>query len=221
MVAKGNYQGTVAADIIEVRFAFSGKVTVVNKRAGEAVKKGEVLASLDRKQLQAELDLQLAQYEKVRAGFEIFAHRHPDPGDDITKFLKTGEQADLNAAVKQVELAKMRLDQTTLISPVNGVVTNDGGCRIGLYVTPASNAFSILDMDSLRLRAEMESEDLERFTQETEVKVSLGGRELPGKTRLPYPIGKTWVVDVTLGETIGLTAGMRGEIRLKEESTPG
>lgn len=222
-MAKGSYQGTIAADIIEVRFAYSGKVARVNKRRGDRVKQGEVLASLDRTVWQKELEVQLAQYEKVRADFEIFAQKNPQPGDDITKYLKTAEQAGLNAAVKEVELAKMRVDMADLTSPVNGVVVEDGDNRTGLYVTPASNAYRVLDGDSLRLAVELEPEEAAGTPGAREVKVSAGGREVTGKTRLPYPMpsGKKYTLEVSLTDTSGLTPGMPGEVQLEEESKPG
>lgn len=69
---KKSLNGAVIADLIEVRFAYSGKVVSVRKKRGDAVKIWEGIASLDRKILQTELDRQLADYEKVRAQFEIF-----------------------------------------------------------------------------------------------------------------------------------------------------
>lgn len=150
-------QSVVFADQIDIRFPFSGFVAQVFKKAGDVVKKGEWLATLETKQLQTELDKELADYEKIRARFEIFDKEHPTVTDDLVKFLKVIEQADLNSSVKSVELAKMRLDQTKLICPINGIVVSDGGCRPGLFATSASNAFTVLDTDSFRLRVELDT----------------------------------------------------------------
>ena len=145
----------VFADQIDVRFPFSGRITQVFKKAGDQVTKNEALAQLDTKILQVELDRELSDYEKVRAQFEIFNREHPDISDDTVKYLKTIAQAELNSAVKAVEIAKNRQDQARLVCPVNGIIVSDGGCRPGLYATPASNAFVVLDTDSLRLRVEL------------------------------------------------------------------
>src|SRR3989339_895894 len=108
------YIGLAMADIIELRFPFSGLVANLNKKLGDSVKKGEIIASLTRTTLQSELDRQLAEYEKVRADFEIFALQNPDPSDDISKYQKTARQAQLNASVKYVEIAKAKLDLVDL-----------------------------------------------------------------------------------------------------------
>ncbi|PIQ70389.1 hypothetical protein COV89_00755, partial [Candidatus Shapirobacteria bacterium CG11_big_fil_rev_8_21_14_0_20_40_12] len=57
------FTGEIKARIIEVRFGLSGKVATVAKKAGDSVQKGNLLAALDRKILQTELDKQLADFE--------------------------------------------------------------------------------------------------------------------------------------------------------------
>lgn len=61
------FEGIVKGNVIDVRFALSGKVLRVSARTGDIVKKWDLIASLDRKILQTELDRQLADFEKVRA----------------------------------------------------------------------------------------------------------------------------------------------------------
>src|SRR3989344_1706265 len=131
------FNGEGKARIVEARFALSGKVTFVAKHTGDNVKKGELLASLDRKILQTELDSELADFEKVRADFEIFNLKAGEPTDAISQYLKKEKQAQLNVSVKEVELAKARLDQADLFSPVAGVVLDDSAIVTGLYITPA------------------------------------------------------------------------------------
>ena len=202
------------ADTIEARFAYSGKVAGVYKKPGDKVKRGEMLASLDRTLLQKELDRQLADYEKTRAGFEIFGKQHPNPGDDLTKYAQKIEQAQLDVSVKEVEIAKLRLDQADLVSPVNGIVMDDGGNRPGLNVSPASNAFLVMDMDSMRLVIEVPVESWGEFDAEREVKVKIGGKKITGKTRGVIPDGKQVKVEISLAETAALLPGMKTEVGL-------
>lgn len=107
----------------------------MRKNAGDNVNKGEIIASLDRAVLQADLDRQLSDNQRVRAEFEIFNIKFNNPSDDITKYNKQSVQAALDASVKNVEQAKYRLDQADLVSPVLGIVLNTGGCKVGLNVT--------------------------------------------------------------------------------------
>ncbi len=140
--------GIIQADTIEARFAFSGQVSALLVHPGDEVKVGQILARIDTKILQAELDKELADYERTRADFEIYVKKAGEPADDFAKFEKIQKQASLNSSVKSVELAKFRLDQTSLVSPVRGIVVDVGGLRQGLYATPGANPIKILDLNS-------------------------------------------------------------------------
>lgn len=149
------FKGVVKAKIIDVRFASSGKVSVVKKLTGDTVKKEDHLASLNKKVPQAVLDKELADYEKARADFEIFNQKNPNPTEEIDKYLKTGKQAALNASVKSVELAKAKVDECSLISPVDGIVMDDSNIVVGLNVTPASSPYKIIDTNSYFVEIEI------------------------------------------------------------------
>lgn len=187
-------RGVLQADLVEARFPFSGQVILVVKKTGNSVHKGNLLAALDKRLLQADLNRQLSQYEQVRAQFEIFGRKNPNPGDDILKFQKTIEQSQLNASVNEVELAKLRLDQTSLVSPVTGVIIDDGSCRVGQYITPASSAYKILDQESFFVRAELDFSKFKYFSASHPAKIKI--RDIKevfdsmSSLPLPNPSGK-------------------------------
>lgn len=205
------FDGVVVADVIELRFAYSGKVVSVRKKKGDAVKKWEVIASLDRKILQTELDRQLADYEKVRAQFEIFNIKHQG-GDDTTKYMRQEAQAELNASVKEVELAKFKLDQADLISPVNGTIVDLGGLVVGLNVTPSSNPVKIVDSESLRFRFVIIQGGLDEFLEPQKVRVAVGKTDRTARTIVPvWGNNGSFEIDAILDDTSGLLPGMKGE----------
>ena len=198
-MAMDKYEAVTWAEEIEVRFAYSGKAAIVTKKAGDKVSKGNLLASLDRKMLQAELDRQLADFERVRAEFEIAAKKLG--GSDTDRYLKTGEQARLNVAVKDVELAKFKLDMADIFCPVNGIVKSAGGLRPGLYVSSASNPFVVVDMDTLVYRIEIEAKDVDKFIKS-------------GRTPVPVSQGH-FVVDMEIeGDKKDLLPGMPVKINV-------
>jgi len=210
----------VFADQIDVRFPFSGRITQVFKKAGDQVGKNETLAQLDTKILQVELDRELADYEKVRAQFEIFNREHPDVSDDTVKYLKTIAQAELNSSVKSVEIAKNRMDQARLICPVSGLVISDGGCRAGLYATPASNAFTVLDTDSLRLRVEFDSSELSEYVkfvpsdQSHTYSVSVADQKISLTPNAILPSGKNFIRDFRPQTPLNLPVGLTIKIEI-------
>ncbi|TSC87609.1 MAG: hypothetical protein G01um101416_424 [Microgenomates group bacterium Gr01-1014_16] len=58
----------------------------------------------------------------------------------------------------------MRLDQTSLISPVSGIIVDDSFCRVGQFITPASSAYKILDSESYFIRSELDYSKLKYFS---------------------------------------------------------
>ena len=205
------FDGEVKARIIEVRFAFSGKISSVSKYNGDSVKKWDLVASLDRKILQTELDQQLADYEKVRADWDGFTKKHPDPQDD-NKYTKAEKQATLNASVKQVELVKIRLDQSNLFAPVDGIIMDDSGIVPGLYVTPASSSIKIIDTSSFYFEFEIDQKDIPEFVESKKCKVNIEGmkEEIEGETLPVFSDGKKFLVRINLPKSEGLMLGMTG-----------
>jgi len=211
------FKGEVRGRVLEVRFALTGKVARVAKRVGEKVKKGELLASLEKKIFQIELDRQLADYEKRRADFEIFNLQKGGAVDDLTKYLKMEKQAQLNASVKEVELAKARLDQTDLFSPVEGIILDDGEFVSGMNITPASYAFKILERASLWFEIEIEQEDISFFAQPRQGEVEIFGvGKQPVVSGPVFADGKRFFLKIELPDKEGILLGMRGEAMWRE-----
>lgn len=209
-----SYGGVIKARIVEVRFAVAGKIMGVRKVVGDRVGKWELIASLDRKILQMELDRQLADFEKVRADFEIFNQKNPNPESAIDKYLKTEKQALLNASVKDVELSKARLDMVDLFSPVEGIILDDSGIVVGINVTPAGSAIKIIDTSSYFFEFEIEQKDIPFFSESKDAKVELDGigMEVVGKTGLVIADGKDFFVRVPISDNHGILLGLNGKI---------
>lgn len=193
----------------------AGKLVVLNKKRGDSVKKGELLASLDKKILQTQLDKELADFEKVRAEFEIFNLKKGEPADDIDKYLKKQMQADLDGSVKAVEIAKTELDKSDLFAPVDGTVIDNSGLVPGVYLTPASSPFKILETGSFYFEMEIAQADIPLFANPRPVTVKINGLEkvIAGQTKplLSQENGKL-VVEVELQDKNGLMVGLEGEV---------
>lgn len=208
------YSGVVHCRVISTRFAISGKVASVKKRLGDTVKKGEILASLDTKTIQTSLDRQLADFEKIRADFEIFAQKYPNPTEAIDKYLKTEKQASLNASVKDVELAKAVLDQTVLFSPVDGVIIDDNNITSGVYITPAGSEIKIADSSSYFFEIEIPQKEIQVFEKPIKFKIDIEGvkENLEGESTPVLSDGEKFVVRIPIAKAEGLLLGMKGEV---------
>jgi multidrug resistance efflux pump len=209
------YSGQIKSRIVSVRFAISGKIVSFKKHTGDTVKKGEVLASLDTKMLQTSLDKELSDFEKVRADFEIFAQKYPDPQEAIDKYLKTEKQASLNASVKDVELAKAVLDQTILFSPVDGVIIDDNDLTAGVYITPAGSEIKIADSSSYFLETEIEQKDISDFAESKKCKVEIPGikDKIESESSPVLSDGKIFIVKINIPNVPGILLGLKGVAR--------
>lgn len=195
------FVGQIVSDILELRFASSGKLIGLYKKLGDFVSRGEIIASLDKKLLQLELDQKLADHKLVRAVF------------DIGKGNKSILQADLDASVRDVELAKYKLDQTDLISPTNGQIIDLGGNIAGLNVTPSANAIKIIK-NELIFRIKIKPEEVNLFNNpaaELPIDFSKIGKKIFAKGSLPYPNDNfDYFVDFVLPDTKDLPVGIEG-----------
>ncbi len=210
-----SFPGKISAPVYEIRFAYSGKVIQVFKQSGDVVKKGDVLASLDRKPVQAELDQELADYERSRAEFEIFNTKEQS-GDDVTKFLKQEKQAALNASVKHVEMAKMKLDQADLVSPIDGVIQESDNLLPGLNITPANATVKIIDPKALTFNFAISQKELHDFKDGRGVVIKFEGikESLKTKTELIHAGEKgQFNVVAKIPPSTGLISGMIGEAK--------
>jgi multidrug efflux pump subunit AcrA (membrane-fusion protein) len=192
------FAGQILGRTVEVRFAFSGKLVALRKDIGNNVNKGEVLASLDRKLLQLELDQKLADHMVIRNK-------------------KVLVQADLDASVRDVEQAKYKLDQVDLISPIAGIILDDGGCKINMNITPSANGFVILDTQSIVFRATIKSEDVNKFANTVSLPVDFVsiGKKVFGMSSLPKLLSNlNWVVDLKMDDLKDLPIGLDGVVQL-------
>jgi len=207
------FKGEIKARVVRVRFAIAGKVSNTTKSVGDSVKKGELLASLDRKILQTQLDKELADFRKVRGDFEVFCQKNPDPKTEIDKYLKTQKQALLDASVKEVELAKARLDRCDLFSPIDGMILDDGSIVRGINITPSSASIKVIDTGSYFFELVVEQEDIFYFKKEKSAKIKIDGakKTLKGKTKPVLSDGKKFFVHIPIKESKDLLIGLNGK----------
>lgn len=197
-MAGRKFEGQVVAEVLELRFASSGKLVSLSKKLGDFVSRGEIIAQLDKKLLQLELDQKLADSMLIRNK-------------------KVLVQADLDASVRDVELAKYKLDQTDLYAPCNGQIIDLGGNIVGLNITPSANAIKIIKND-LVFRFKIKPEEVHLFNNpsaELPIDFPKIGKKVFAKASLPRPNDKfEYFVDFILTETKDMPVGVEGFVVL-------
>ena len=103
-------------------FEIPGKINVINVDIGDAVKKGQILAELDNREATAQLKQAKAKYDLA----EQILNRYKDlrsEGHISIQDLDNANSEEL-IAKSQLEFYKVKLEQTKLISPFDGVIQN-------------------------------------------------------------------------------------------------
>ena len=103
-------------------FEIPGKIKVVNVDIGDAVKKGQILAELDNREATAQLKQAKAKYDLALQILNRYKDLRSE-GHISIQDLDNANSEEL-IAKSQFEFYKVKLEQTKLIAPFDGVIQN-------------------------------------------------------------------------------------------------
>ena len=103
-------------------FEIPGKINVINVDIGDAVKKGQILAELDNREATAQLRQAKAKYDLA---LQIL-NRYKDLRSEGHISIQDLDNANSEEIIakSQFEFYKVKLEQTKLIAPFDGVIQN-------------------------------------------------------------------------------------------------
>ncbi|MCE1243575.1 MAG: efflux RND transporter periplasmic adaptor subunit [Oryzomicrobium sp.] len=173
---------------------------------GDTVKKGQPLARLDAATVETDLDAANAQLSEAQAALaqatatlergRRLAASGGVSQQELTLFetQRRTAEARLSAAQAQVKRQQLRLDNTTLVAPDDGMISASSAAE-GTIVSAGSELFRLIRQGRLEWRAEVKGETLLRLSpgQEVTVKSPLGP-EVKGRVRQVSP-----TINVTTG----------------------
>lgn len=177
---------------------FMGFVTQVKVSEGDRVKKGQLLYTIDSKEIdsalnqvelgisQAQLSLQMYQNQYANIKLNLERHKRLLAQDMVSKYdvenleLAAKNLEDMTAiATKQVEQAKARLVEVknqyqylNIKAPNNGVIIAKN-IKVGEMAMPGMPAIVLSDLTDLKISVEIAEGDLQRFAYGTKVKVEI------------------------------------------------
>ncbi len=180
--------GHVRADVIQVAPDVGGLITRVEVVDNQAVKKGQVLFVIDQARYTLALRLAQAALEQRKA---TLAQARREFARNITlgnlvasetleesrTRVEQGEAAAADAQV-QVDTAKLNLERTTIVSPVDGYL-NDRAPRTGEYVAAGRAVLSVVDMHSFRVDGYFEETRLHGIHIGQPVDITVMGEDRP------------------------------------------
>ncbi|TDN69317.1 efflux RND transporter periplasmic adaptor subunit [Paraburkholderia sp. BL10I2N1] len=152
--------GRVRADIIQVAPDVSGLITSVDVVDNQQVKRGQVLFVID--QARYALTLRQAQATVLQRRATLDQARREDVrnrklGDLVAQEASEETRSRVEQATAQladaevaVDTARLNLQRTTIVSPVDGYL-NDRAPRTGEYVASGRPVLAVVDMHSFRV----------------------------------------------------------------------
>jgi len=158
-----------------------GQCLSVAVEEGDQVTEGQILAELDRKELDAQIKQSAVNVSQQK--YEL---------DVAKKEAEAGSFADHQAKLKQfmceqaeaaLELQRIQLEHQTIRTPIGGVVTARR-LQKGMMVSAGAPAFSVVDPSSCQLPIEVPERQLPNLKvgQEAQVRIdSQGGAEYTGR----------------------------------------
>lgn len=179
----------------------AGTITSVNVKPGDRVAAGQVLAVVDDKlirqgisELQSQLDLAVQIYNRQKNLWD------QKIGSEV-QFLQT--KTNKEALERRMGSLREQLNMTRIKSPISGTV-DDVRIKIGQTVAPGLPAIRVVNLSSLKIRAEIAESYINRVKQGNEAVIYFPDQQKELKTKIDYsgnridPVNRTFVVEVRL-----------------------
>ena len=106
----------------KLAFEIPGKINKINVDVGDSVIQGQILAKLDNREALAKVNQARASYDLSKQVLERFEDLREQGHISIQDLDKA--KSDFIIAKSQYEFFKVKLEQTNLVSPFNGVIQN-------------------------------------------------------------------------------------------------
>ncbi len=188
-----------AENKVEITAKGSGQVLDVYVEEGDRVRAGQVLAELDKAELEAQIRQTRVNVQQQKAAYDVAEHSlHEGIGSRVER---DNARFSYESAIANLDLQQVQLGHQTIRSPIDGIVTHRL-IQKGILVSAGMPAFTIVDPRSYVLPIYPPEKDLAtlRIGQVARVSVdSVPGEAFEAKiTRINPSVELGGTVKVTL-----------------------
>lgn len=171
VVASGKVTSPVSATL---HFAVPGKIVYVPVTEGEIVKKGEVIASLDRERYDIALRQAEWTFKAAQAEFDKVADDLKNNSDETydERIRRTAIDATHNNAYEALLAARRNLRDVVLTSPIEGTLTALDAV-VGEEASVANIVAEIADLSTLQFSADIDETDIAKVSENQTVSIVL------------------------------------------------
>ena len=156
-----------AKEKARLRFLAGGKVMFLGAKEGDSIKKWQTIATIDAASLQKQFDQTMNQYLKERWDYEQYRDDVVENSDGTervipdlqTRRLVDKNQWDLENSVLSVEIQNIAIQNTRMVSPIQGVLVSTPVVVSGTQLSP-TDYFEVVNPDTLIFRAAIDEVDI-------------------------------------------------------------
>ncbi len=157
----------------DLSFQSGGKLIYLGAKVGDYVKKGQAIASLDQTQLQASYRQAVQDFTAAKAASDQYYDGHKSTGESYPeKVTRTALDATQNKAYDQMMKVQNDLYNSTLYSPIDGILTRADTQSINVNVLPTT-VFTVTDPTSLVFKMEVDESDIGNIKDNQQVEINL------------------------------------------------
>ena len=225
MPCSHEYVGTVEGSAAsELSFSTAGRVTAVYVKEGQQVRKGTLLASVDKTTATSSYKMAQATLDQARDGYARVKQVHDQGSLPEVKWVEI--QTDVQKAESMYEIAQKNLADCDLYAPHDGTVDSRSVER-GTSVIPYQPVMRLLDLSHLYVRISVPDVDINKIHNGDTAQVflsALADGEAPISAIVEEQaisadrVSHSYSVRLRLaGKPKGVLPGMAGRVRFAPE----
>lgn len=203
-------------------FSVSGTLTQVRVSAGQRVRQGELIASVDDATLQNSYAVAVAALEQAEDAYARMKQLHDN--NSLPEIQWTEVQSKLKQARSAEQISKKNLEDSRLYAPFSGVIAQKN-VEVGQNVMPGSPVVRLVGVEQVKVSISVPENEIARMQIGLPVRIrvsALGGKIFEGniveKGIAAHPLSRSYEVKALIkNETGELLPGMICEMEVQQE----
>lgn len=168
---KKSYVGIVEEEsAISVSFTGSGTITKVYVNEGQSVRRGQIIAEIDKTQAENMLSAAEAQMEQANDAYKRLKQLHDNNSLPDMEWVEV--QSKVQQAEASLEMAKKSLADCSVYAPESGII-GKGVMNVGEVVLPALPVAKVLVIGNIKVRASIPEKEIAAISATTSSQITL------------------------------------------------
>ena len=188
------YSGTVeASQTIPLNFQTTGTVEKVFVDAGDAVKKGQVLATIDKSDNQNMYEITNSKYQQAKDAYNRLKTVHDQGSLSEIKWVEM--ETNLAQAKASLDISKNNLDKCSMRAPVNGIIGRRNIEPGMSSITLTSSPFDLVEITTVYVKIAVPENEIGKIRKgdiASAVVSALNNKQFEGEITNLSPVADTF-----------------------------